>query len=169
MNPVDTILKVDWTTSTYLGDGVYAMRVDGDLALRTERQGEDTVIVLEPAMLEALNRFNQNTMGQQGQNRPMSHSVQVYPSPPEDPGAEGEIKVLAPVGLIPVGAKLEHHTHWLEMIGTHKFNGRDVHPLTISLPQDAVDEINHSGHNGNWVLRRIEGRFAVVAPEPTQD
>ena len=171
MNRFDTVLKVDWSSATYIGDGVYVMRVDGDVALRTDREDQSHVIVLEPKMLEELNEFDQKTKGQQGQRRPMSHLVEVTtfdPQPQEPPGAQDEIRIDAPVGLIPVGAKLEHHTHWLEMIGTHKRSGFDVHPLTISLPDETVNELNASGHTGNWILRRIEGKTAVVAPEPTE-
>ena len=167
MNPIDTVLKVDWSPSTYIGDGVYVMRVDGDIALRTERQGRDEVIVLEPRMMDELNRFDQSTRGQQGAQRPTSHFVQVFPAP-ENPAAEGEIKIKASVGIIPVGAKLEHHTHWLEMVGTRKTDGHNIHPLTISLPKEAVDQLNASGHTGNWILKRVEGRTAVVAPEEAE-
>ena len=175
MNPIDTVLKVDWSPSTYIGDGVYVMRVDGDIALRTERQGIDEVIVLEPRMMAELNRFDHSTRGQQGAQRPKSTFVQVLPPTlgedriQDENETQGEIKINASVGLIPVGARLKHHTKWLEMLETHRIDGHPAHPLTISLPQEAVDQLNASGHTGNWVLTRVEGRTSVVTPEKTED
>ena len=166
MNQFDTVLKVDWSSATYIGDGVYVMRVDGDVALRTDRDDQSHVIVLEPEMLVELNQFTNRTQGQNGQTRPKQRLVTMDHFEVER--QPGEIRINAPVGLIPVGAKLEHHTRWLEMVGTHKRSGQDVHPLTISLPDETVDELNASGHAGNWILQRIEGPTAVVAPEPTE-
>ena len=59
MSAIDKVLKVDWSQAEYIGDGVYAMRVDGDIALRADRGEENHVIVFESPMLEELNNFAQ--------------------------------------------------------------------------------------------------------------
>ena len=182
MSAIDKVLKVDWSQAEYIGDGVYTMRVDGDIALRADRGEENHVIVLEPRMLEELNNFAQKTRGQQGQQRPNSHFVLVESFQPFDQGQEsneprgqeldeptnstGEVRIKESAGLIPVGAKLEHHTHWLEMVGTDQLNGRPTHPLTISLPRESMDELNALDHTGLWILRRVEGQTVVIVPEP---
>ena len=179
MSAIDKVLKVDWSQAEYIGDGVYAMRVDGDIALRADRGEENHVIVFESPMLEELNNFADRTRGQQGQQRPKSHfvvveSFQLFDQKPqrqepqrqESQGQEsdeptnstGEVRINTSAGLIPAGAKLEHHTHWLEMVGTDQINGRPTHPLTISLPRESMDELNALGHTGLWILRRVETR-----------
>ena len=176
MSAIDNVLRVDWSQASHIGDGVYAMRVDGDIALRTDRGDENHVIVLEPEMLDELNKFDQRTRGQQGQQRPKSHFVVVdgfgpyeqEPDPTQEKNSTGELRINAAAGLIPVGAKLEHHLHWLEMVGTDESGGRPTHPLTISLPRESMDELNAVGHPGLWILKKVEGRTVVIAPEPKE-
>lgn len=51
-NPTDPIKQED-----YLGDGVYASSTGEDITLDLRGQDDTTVIVLEPFVLEALDRF----------------------------------------------------------------------------------------------------------------
>ena len=179
MSAIDKTLGVDWSHANSIGDGVYVMRVDGDIALRTDLGDENHVIVLETRMLEELNKFDQRTRGMPGQESRKSRSVTIQDFRPLDQESNSEprqeqnptreVRINAPVGLIPVGAKLEHHTQWLEMVGTHKINGRNIHPLTISLPPETVDELNDMRHTGRWILKRVEGQTAVVGPEPNNN
>ena len=84
MEPIDNVLRINWSDSHYLGDGVYTTRVDGDIALRTDHGDQHHVIVLEPEMLEDLNRFADRTRGEYGQSRPRSTFVQVFPEQEPD-------------------------------------------------------------------------------------
>ena len=42
MSAIDKTLGVDWSHANSIGDGVYVMRVDGDIALRTDLETKTT-------------------------------------------------------------------------------------------------------------------------------
>ena len=69
-------------------------------------------------------------------------------------------------GLIHIGAALEHHTHWLEMVGTHyaEFGGElmAVHPLTISLPEKAKETLDRNAGTPVWTLTAYNGSEATL-------
>ena len=79
MAAIDDLFGWDWTEASYLGDGVFVMRVDGDIALRTDRETGSNIIVLEPNMLDTLNAWTKKTAGQIGQTRGPLTFQRVYP------------------------------------------------------------------------------------------
>ena len=83
MAVIDHYFHWDWTNSTYLGDGVYMMRLNGDIALRTDRSlTESHIIVLEPHMLNDLKKWADKTAGEIGEDRGQFTIVDVTPEAP---------------------------------------------------------------------------------------
>ena len=59
MAAIDTVLGLDWSNSTYIGDGVYLMDASLDMgipsvAVRTDREYQNHVIVFEVEVFKDL-------------------------------------------------------------------------------------------------------------------
>ena len=61
-------------------------------------------------------------------------------------------------GSIPSGAHLTLEGNHLEMVGTHVFQGKFVHPLTIPVPNESARKLRETGHQGQWLLRTVSKR-----------
>ena len=68
-------------------------------------------------------------------------------------------------GFIKPGALLIHSGHHLEMVGTHYFHGRRVHPYTISIPPETRKVLEQHPHRGNWKL--VSSRGDNIRLEPS--
>ena len=88
MAVIDHYFNWDWTNAAYLGDGIYMMRLNGDIALRTDRDNHpgpretSHIIVLEPHMLDDLKKWANKTAGEMGEDRGPFTVIDVTPGAP---------------------------------------------------------------------------------------
>ena len=70
-------------------------------------------------------------------------------------------------GPIRPGLLLLHAGSNLEIIGTHYFNGRRVHPHTIGIPKETRETLEQHPHSGNWKL--VSAKPNLIGLEPSYE